>query len=69
MSTPFHTQQARKQASRAYQEAQDYATGADMRLSRDPVDGYWLHFDGRMRFVRSLGDVRGLVDCIERGAL
>ena len=35
-----------------------------MRLTRDFVEGYWLHFDGRMRFVRYLSDVRGTVDYI-----
>jgi hypothetical protein len=64
MST-FHAQQARKQASQAFQEAQEYAQRAGMRLSRDPVDGYWLHYDGRMRFVRSLSEVRGTIDYID----
>lgn len=64
--TPSQHQRAKQEASAAFNEAQQYCQNADMRLSRDPVDGYWLHFDGRMRFVRSLSDVRGTVDYVER---
>jgi hypothetical protein len=54
----------KKQANQAYVEAKAYCTTTDIRLSRDPVEGYWLHFDGHMRFVQYLNDVRGVVDWI-----
>lgn len=49
-----------------YAEARQYCESADMRLSRDPKEGFWIHFDSRMRFVRSVSDIRGTVDWINR---
>lgn len=62
--TTYHAQLAAKESAIRWNELQDYANKEGMRLSRDPVEGYWLHFDGRMRFVKSLSDIRGTVDWI-----
>lgn len=58
----FHCQQANRKAKSDYAEIAAYCASADMRLSKDPIEGYWLHYDGRMRFIRSLSDVRGWID-------
>ena len=55
---------ASRKASAEYLDVQRYCAKEDMRLSQDQVEGYWLHYDGRMRFVRYLSDVRGVVDWI-----
>jgi hypothetical protein len=55
---------ASREAAKQYREVEAYCDGADVRLSRDPKEGFWLHYDNRMRFVRMLSDVRGWVDYI-----
>jgi len=65
--TTSQAQIANRKAQSQYRDVQDYCESANMRLSRDPEDGYWLHYDNRMRFVRMLSDVRGTVDWLNRG--
>lgn len=58
----FHSKIASKQSSLEYQSVKTYCQSAEMELKKDTVSGFWLHYDGKMRFVRHLSEVRGLVD-------
>ena len=56
------TKLANRDARNNYEAVANYCRSADMRLSKDDVTGYWLHYDGKMRYCRLLSEIRGLVD-------
>jgi len=66
MST-FHAQQVRKHQAEQYATMKDLCERNDIRLSKDPVDGYWLHFDGKMKFISSISNIPEWIDWIQSG--